>query len=164
MNNTWLFEVWPCIRWGLELRSNNLFSILATPSSLLLLLLFSIIPMADNRWCWLVVILGSVFGSLLTSPPGSTDCKPNSSSRPLLSPGNYITITYSNSQFITKCIQALYFKQAKGSGTKPEPQLVALVANIFHVFVYHQHEQSCHTVSIVNFHLFHSRRKLHTHR
>jgi len=41
------------------------------------------------------------------------------------------------------------------------PELFASIEDIFHEFFYHQHAQSYHIADTANYHLSHSKRKLH---
>lgn len=84
--NTWLVEDWPCILWGLVLRSINLVSVIPWPSMLL-----TSTGIGELLWfCWFSLVwkFGNWFWSLLT--PFWTSCRnPGSFKWPGLSPGNY---------------------------------------------------------------------------
>lgn len=82
--STWLFEDCPCIRWGLEFRSIILVSILLPPS-----VLASNIRTLDAAWFWWFSVILGLWGWFLLISPSSAGCKPSSSMRPGLSPGNY---------------------------------------------------------------------------
>lgn len=151
---TWLFGDCPCIRWGLEFRSIILVSILLPPS-----VLASNIRTLDTAWFWWFSVILGLWDWFILISPSSAGCKPSSSMRLGLSPGNYTArpriIQITDITVIRHTTRKTWTRNHK-------PQLVAWVRGIFRGFFYLQHVQSYHIAGKGNYHLSHSKRKLQT--
>ena len=152
---TWLLAAWPWTLWGFIFKSIIFVSVSAWPSSLAS-------RTGDSRWwfCWLSSTVTLCGGGWLCTLPislGTLECGDGSSRFIGLSPGNWKRIR--TSKFQSKNIWKIR-EVISQSINQPQPSAVA--KGISYVSFSLQHERSCHIANKGNFHLSHSKRKLHT--